>query len=93
MIAGPEGVATHGKEVSDYQKAVLHRLDFDEWVVAFDGDAREESDELADFLVDVGKKRVLVVPFEEVWEDPGNSWLKYPQEEWVQRTFLSRFGG
>lgn len=70
IAAGYNAVATYGKDVTLVQVSMLVRAAFDQYVVALDGDARKEADELAGKLSRKGCQ-VSVVEFNQD-EDPAS---------------------
>lgn len=60
ISAGDNAVATLGKAVSEAQRETLLHCRFAEYIIALDGDARNNSVQLAKYLLDAGKQVSLV---------------------------------
>lgn len=70
IAVGKNGVATFGKVIMNDQKLLLASYDFEEYIVALDGDARQEALDLVSFFVQAGKN-VSLIPFKD-GQDPAS---------------------
>jgi DNA primase len=61
IAAGKNAIATFGKNVNDDQYLMLANEDFEEFVIALDGDARQDAVDLAYYLLKAGKQVSMVL--------------------------------
>jgi hypothetical protein len=85
---GKNCVATYGKHVTEKQVIRLTESRFKAYVVALDGDARDESVSLARRLSSCGCKEVNVVKYKNIEDDPANVGNF---EELVKKSFCCTF--